>query len=327
MALLLKNSDIESLVDMRDAIDAVREGFRAEGEGAVQMPPLVLIRTRNGFLRILTSVVDGIGYMGFKAMNKVNGTGVRYMIQLYDVESGELLSIMDAKIITTLRTAATSALAAVYLSREDAETVGCLGSARESRAQLEALCAVRNVKVAKVYSPTEENRRKFADEMSELLKIEVKPASTPEEAVSGTDISYVVTNSTRQFVEAKWFSPGMHLNAVGATRPEQKEVLPEVFAKADRIVMDMKENVIHEAGDVIDALNSKSFSPDSVDDLNELIVGKKPGRRSSSEFTLFKSVGSATQDISLAAVIYKRARERGLGVDLGEFPYLKVKTT
>jgi ornithine cyclodeaminase/alanine dehydrogenase-like protein (mu-crystallin family) len=127
--------------------------------------------------------------------------------------------------------------------------------------------------------------------------------------------------STETVVYGRWLKPGCHVNSVGTARRDQREIDPETFARSAAIVVDTKEGVLGEAGDAVaarDVLETKQ-----VDELSALVVGKARGRASDSEITLFKSVGTGIQDIALAAVIYQRAKERGLGTDIGEFPYLK----
>ena len=141
MTLLLPHEDVCAAVGMADAIVAMEEAFREEGEGAVLLPPRINMKAGKGWLRVGPVSLEKSGWMGFKAMNLVPGAGVRYQVHLYEIASGALLAIIDAQHLTTLRTGATSAVATRRLARPGAAVVALLGSGVEARAQLEAMQA------------------------------------------------------------------------------------------------------------------------------------------------------------------------------------------
>jgi ornithine cyclodeaminase/alanine dehydrogenase-like protein (mu-crystallin family) len=321
MTLLLTHDDVRAVVTMDDAIAAMETVFREEGEGTTLLPPRINMKAGKGWLRVGPVSLEKSGWAGFKAMNLAPGAGVRYQVHLYKVATGELLAIMDAQHLTTLRTGATSAVATRRLANPGPCVVALLGSSVEARAQLDAMQAAGYVKSARVFSPTKANREKLAEDYRRAFDMKIEPTGSAEEAVAGADMVLAAVKSSETVLYGKWLRPGMHVNSVGTARRDQREIDPETFAMSTRIILDTKEGVLGEAGDAVaakDVLQGKD-----VHELSELVVGKVPGRTAKDQVTLFKSVGTGLQDIGLAAVIYQRAKERGLGTDIGAFPYLK----
>lgn len=321
MTLLLSHDDVLAAVDMADAIDAMEMAFKEEGEGGVNQPPRTNIRTSTGFLRVGPVVMENSGWMGFKAMNLAAGVGVRYQVHLYTVADGDLKAIMDAQHLTTLRTGAASAVATKRLARAGATTVAVLGSGVESRAQLEAMHALGVVERARVYSPTRANRERFAAEYSEAMGIDVRAVDDARAAVDGAGIVVAGIKSAEYALYGEWLVPGVHVNSVGTARPDQREIDPETFARSDIVVVDTRHGVFGEAGDAIAAKDV--IKPDDVHELSEVVANGGPVRTDDAQITLFKSVGTGIQDIALAAKIYQRALERGLGTEFPGFPHIK----
>ncbi|HEV8721554.1 MAG TPA: ornithine cyclodeaminase family protein [Candidatus Binatia bacterium] len=322
MALFLNHEDVCASVTMLDAVDAMEGAFREQAEGKVTQPHRLNLKAGKGWLRVGPAVLEGSGYMGFKAMNLAPGHGVRYQVHLYRIADGELLAIMDALHLTTLRTGATSAVATRRLAGGGAMTVGVIGSGIEARAQLEAMHALGLVRSARVYSPTQANREKFAADYSRSLGIEVLPVDRAKEAVSGCGLVVAAVKSTETALLGEWLEPGTHVNSVGTARPEQREIDPATFQRSAVIVVDTREGVFGEAGDVIAAKGI--VLPEQVYELAELVTGRAPARCDDQQITLFKSVGSAHQDVAIAGRIFERAREKNLGSEIDGFPIKKI---
>jgi ornithine cyclodeaminase/alanine dehydrogenase-like protein (mu-crystallin family) len=321
MPLLLRHDDILASVTMADAIVAMEDAFREQGEGKVLQPQRTNIRVGGGFLRVGPAVLQGSGWMGFKAMNLCPGVGVRYMVMLYTVADGALVAMMDAQHLTTLRTGATSALATRYLARQEPTTVAVIGAGVEAWAQLEAMHALGLAKAARVHSRTLANRERFAREAAAAFEIEVEPCADSRSAIAGCGIVVGAVKSSETVLYGDWLADGVHVNSIGTARPDQREIDPATFTRSAVVVVDTREGVFSEAGDAIAAKDV--FAADQAHELAELVVGKAVGRTDDHQVTLFKSVGTAIQDVGLAAMIYRRARERGIGQDLDDFPYAK----
>ncbi len=321
MTLLIRHEDVLASVDMTTAIAAMENVLREEGEGHVTLPPRTNMKAGKGWLRVGPVALEQSGWAGFKAMNLVPGLGLRYQVHLYRIETGEIAAIMDAQHLTTLRTGATSAVATRRLARSGPAVVSLLGSGVEARAQLEAMQHLGIVRSARIYSPTADNRERLAEEFRRGYGMEVAAVGSAEEAVAGSDIVLAAVKSKEPVLNGAWLRPGMHVNSVGTARRDQREIDIETFTRSAIIVVDTREGVFGEAGDA--AVAREHVPPEAVYEVAELVVGKAPSRRNDDEITLFKSVGTSVQDIGLARVIYERAVERGLGTDLGSFPYLK----
>ncbi len=321
MVRFLTHDDVRVLVDMKDAIRAMEDAFAEEGAGMTLLPPRINMKAGKGWLRIGPVALERSGWMGFKAMNLAPGQGVRYQVHLYRINSGELVAIMDAQYLTTLRTGATSAVATRRLARPGAGVVALLGSGVEAQAQLEAMHVEGRVGSARVFSPTEANRKRLAEDFRRRHGMQITEAGSAEEAVVGADIVLAAVKSTEPVLLGRWLRSGMHVNSVGTARRDQREIDQETFDRSARIVVDTREGVFGEAGDAVAAKGS--ISGREVHELSELTCGKAAGRCTPGEITLFKSVGTGIQDIALAAVVYQRAQERKMGADLGGFPHLK----
>jgi ornithine cyclodeaminase/alanine dehydrogenase-like protein (mu-crystallin family) len=321
MARLLTHEQVKSLVSMSDAIECMEHVFREEGEGHTSLPPRLNMKSGKGWLRVGPAALEASGWMGFKAMNLLPGAGVRYQVNLYEIASGALLAIMDAQYLTTLRTGATSAVATRRLARPGAAVVALLGSGVEARAQLEAMQADGKVRSARVFSPTAANRERLAADFRDRFAMSVVAVGSAEEAVTDADLILAAVKSTEPVLCGRWLRPGSHVNSVGTARRDQREIDAETFERSARIIVDTKEGVFGEAGDAFAA--RERIRMDDVHELARLVTGEVPGRRGDAEVTLFKSVGTGLQDIAIAGLIYRRAVERSIGTELGEFPYLK----
>jgi alanine dehydrogenase len=220
------------------------------------------------------------------------------MILLFRPETGEPLVTMDGRLITEMRTAAVSAVATDLLARREVAILGILGSGVQAQSHLEALRIVRQFREVRVWSPR--NAAKFAEAHHVIA------ADSAEAAVRGADVIVVATSATTPLLKGEWLSSGVHINAVGATRPNWRELDDEVLRRS-RIYVESREAAGKESGDVIAA--GPIFA-----ELGEVIVGSKPGRQSNKEITLYKSVGVAIEDVVAANLVYQKhaaTRKRG----------------
>jgi ornithine cyclodeaminase/alanine dehydrogenase-like protein (mu-crystallin family) len=318
--LFLRHDDVRASVTMADAIEAVEAGFREEGEGGVDQPQRtnIPIEKPKGFLRLGPCIMRHSGWMGFKAMNLAEGKGVRYQVHLYSMNDGCLRAIMDAQLLTTLRTGAASAVATRRLARKGPGMVAVVGSGREAFMQVEAMRVLGCIGAAKVYSPTSGNRKSFAAYFRDALGLDIVDVDNAEAAVDGADIVVAAVASSVPAVMGRWLRPGAHINSVGTARPTLREIDEDVLRRSDVITVDSRGGVFSEAGDCVAAKHW--LRPEQASELAELVCGRVPGRSSDHQVTLFKSVGTAVQDIALAVKIYQNALALGLGQELNDFP-------
>jgi alanine dehydrogenase len=322
---LLRHDEIVGLLSPEDIIATLRAALIEQSKGMVQVPPRTTVDSSSGhgWLRMMPAILNGSNVMGFKAMHSTPGVGVGYYVALYDLPTGELLAEMDADWLTAQRTAATAALGADMLAAKDIGCVGILGSGEQARAMLVAASKVRRLTKARVFSPTPANREAFADKMRQDLGIDIAAVDSAEKAVVGCDLLLSVYRAGgTPLVCADWIGPGMHICAASSVRPVARELEDQVWRKATTVAVDDREHAF-ESGDGRSALASSSFSRERAVELWELVSGQKTGRAAKTDITLFKSVGTALQDLAIAKAIYDRAKVKGLGHDVGRFPRMR----
>jgi alanine dehydrogenase len=323
VALLLSDADVTALTTMDVALRAMADVFRLEGEGLTGEPVRFNIPHDRGWLRIMSVAVPGLGCFGFKAMNLTAGVGVRYAIWLYDLASGSLRGIVDAKVVTAMRTAASSGVATGLLAREEVERTAIIGTGQEARTHLVAMQAVRPASKVSVFSRSAANRAAFITGMSSLVDAELVDCASVDEAVLNADIVVLATKSPEPVLFARHLEAGMHVNSIGSARDDQYELAGDTFSEFGAVICDSKKHVFSEAADAIEAARD-GFSLDRAANLAELVVGEAAGRTGDDAITLYKSVGTATQDIALASRLLDLAEGTGRGSELGTFPAIKA---
>lgn len=315
MSLFLNESDVRQLLTMPLAIEAVEEAHRELSLGRAVDVPRQRTRLPQTALHILQGALPGRDAIGYKAYTS-NRSGVRFLVHVFSASSGVLRVVLEADLLGMMRTGAASGVATRWLARPDAEILGLFGSGWQSEGHLEAIAAVRPLRRVKVFSRNAERLAAFCEKMSQRLKIEVVAAGSPEETVRGSDIVSTVTTAATPLFDAKWLSPGTHINAAGSNSLIRREVGEDVLKVCSPIVVDSRETALKEAGDLLPALEKGRLSERVLVELGEVIIGRHPGRSSASVITLFESQGMAIQDISLAVRLEALARERGLGIEL-----------
>ncbi len=321
--LLLDGEEMEELLDIGRAIDELRKALEEQALGQVQMPPRQTTDTQDGqnWLRISQAFLNGSGYMGFKAMNRAAGVGMRYLMGLYRIETGELLSLMDANWVTTRRTAATSALGTHLLARPDDLSVGVIGTGVQARAFAAAYAYLRPIERVVVFSPRAESRADFVRTVGAELGVTVEPADSAEEVAAACPTTVLAMRAPREPIyRATWLRPGAHVTGLSSVRAEAREIEDGVWTQSDVVVADDRGTVF-QSGDGRSA-TAAGVDGGAVPELWELVAGKV-GRTSPDQVTLFKSSGNAMQDIAVAVGAYGLAREQARGRDLGVFPEVK----
>jgi len=292
---ILDEAAVHRLLRYEDLIPAVAQALADLSAGRVVQPvrSVLPIAPHQGFFAVMPAYA---GAMGAKLVTFYPGNqGIpthHAVIVLFRAETGEPIAMMDGRLITEMRTAAASAVATQYLARTDARVLAILGSGVQAQSHLAALRHVRPMTEVRVWSPR--HARAFAERHG------VNAAATPEEAVRGADVVVVATSATTPVLHGRWLSPGAHVNAVGATRPNWRELDDELVTGA-RLFVDSREAASKESGDVMAAR-------DAAVEIGEVVAGVRPGRRSAEEITLFKSVGVAVEDVATAALVYEAHR-------------------
>jgi alanine dehydrogenase len=293
----LDETAVRGLLRMQEVIPAMERALADFSSGKVVQPvrTMLPVAEHEGFLGLMpayTGAALGTKLVAFYPHNTDVPTH-HATILLFKPETGEPLATMDGRLITEVRTAAVSAVATKYLARPDASVLALIGSGVQARSHLEALRLVRDFREVRVWSPR--RAAAFAKEHG------VRAATSAEEAVWGADVVVTATTSSTPVLSGEWLAPGVHINAVGAPRPDWRELDDEVLRRA-RVYVDSREAAMKESGDVIAA--EEIFA-----EIGEVAAGTKPGRRSAKEVTLFKSLGLAVEDVATAELVYRKSLE------------------
>jgi alanine dehydrogenase len=314
--LFLSDADVGALADWRAAVAALAEAYAADVHPAM-VPPRAMARGDGIWLRSLSAVSPGGGTMGCKLIAaSPRARRASYLVALFDQHSMALAALIDGNRLTGLRTAAAAALAVDRLAPARPLQVGVIGSGFEARGALECLAAVRTLRSVRVFSPTPASRERFAQGFRAALDIgAVDDAAT---AVQGADVVLCAARSRDEtpVLRGAWLPEGATVVSLGSTLPEQREIDEDTMARAACIVADMPDEVAHDTGDAIAAAKAGIDVSAKLVPLSALIAGRTAPRRHASDIVLYKSVGSALQDIVVAEMLLARARQQGLGTVL-----------
>jgi ornithine cyclodeaminase/alanine dehydrogenase-like protein (mu-crystallin family) len=297
---------------MEMALEAVEEVLRKMALDEALNMPRARSQTDHCTLHVMSGAAKTLGIMGFKAYT-TSRKASHFHICLYEGKTGTLLAQIQADYLGQVRTGAASGVATQYMARPEADEVGLFGSGKQARTQLQAICKVRKISRVQVYSPNEEHRRRFAAEMKELCNTEVVTVPRPEMATEDKDIIITATASREPVLNGHWIAEGTHINAIGSNFLGKAEIDAVAVRRCDSIVVDSKDQARLEAGDFVQALEEGSIHWADVHELGQVIVGRYTGRAHAQDVTLFKSLGIAIEDVAVAAKVYAKAQEAGLG--------------
>lgn len=294
----LNEEQVRQHLRMADLIPAMEKALIDFSAGKVTQPVRSVINVNiaaaTGFLGLMPALTpDGLGLKAvtFYPSNAERGIPTHMAtIFLVDPETGAPLAIMDGRLITEMRTAAVSAAATKLLAPGDAKILAILGSGVQAHSHLEALQLVRQFEEVRVWSPTHQHAQRFAKEIGGR-------AMSAEEAVRGAEVIVTATNSKTPVLKGSWLKPGCHVNAIGACRPDWREL--DDAAMSNVVFVDSREGALKESGDVI-LFGAKIYA-----ELGEALAGKIPSR--ANETTIFKSLGMAVEDIATAMLVYRAA--------------------
>jgi alanine dehydrogenase len=320
--LVLTPREIASLLTIEECIIAVEQAFRLLGEDKAGPPVVLSIHVPGGGFHVKAGVLD-LGRQYFAA--KVNGNfpenprfalpTIQGVIVVCDAEKGSPLAVMDSREITSLRTAAATAVAAKHLARRDSRTLTICGCGNQGRVQAIAISGICWLQAISVYDKSAEQAERLARQLAEHLGIRVTVVSDLATTVRQSDICVTCTTSHKPLLGPDDVSPGTFIAAVGADNPDKQELHPALMAKS-KIVADILEQCAS-MGDLHHAIAAGVVTRANVHaELGEIVAGIKPGRESDEEITIFDSTGMALQDVAVAAFLYEKALRQGAGVRL-----------
>jgi len=319
--LLLKRHEIAALLTIEECMVAVEQAFRLYAEGKTTTPGMLGIPAVDGGFHIKAGMLElGRTYFAAKTnanfpqnMNRFGLPLIQGTIVLCDGENGYPLALMDSTEITIIRTGAATGVAAKYLARTDAHVATICGCGNQGRISLKAISKVRDLSRAYAWDIDQNQARRFADELSRELNVEVAPVDDLAAALRASDICVTCTPSKEYFLKPEYVSRGTFIAAVGADSEDKQELDP-VLIRDNTVVVDLLEQCAS-IGELHHALNHGLVSNQHVRaELGEVITGKKAGRASKEEIIVFDSTGTALQDVAAAAIVYERAVSARIGV-------------
>ena len=324
--LLLTRGDVQALLRMDECVSAVEEAFRAHAEGRAIPPGVLASHVEGGGFHLKTAGLHtDRAWFAAKLNGNFPGNRERFglptiqgVVVLADAERGTPLAVMDSMEITMIRTAAATAVAAKYLSREGAVSVAICGAGAQARSQLRAVAAVRPVQSVRVFDLDAARARDYASEMSAELRISVEPVPAATEALRGAEIIVTCTSSRRPYISHQQVSPGAFIAAVGADSEDKSEIDPELMARG-AVVTDILEQCAR-IGDLHHAIAAGTMTEHDVRaELGDVVAGRAAGRISPDEIMIFDSTGTALQDVAAATIVYRKAvaTGRGMRIDFG----------
>ena len=305
---------------MQELIETTEAAVKAFSAGQARQPVRTVLEGDGGFFGSMPAYLSSAPAMGAKLVTVYHHNLSKGLpshlatIVLLDPATGALLAVMDGRFITEARTGAASAVAARYLARKGASVLAIIGSGVQARSHIEALSLVRKFTDVRCWSPTAANVRKF---VAESASYPVRAVSDAETAVRGADVIVLATASSEPVIKNVWVKPGACVLSVGACRPNQREMDPELVARA-RFFVDTRDAALVESGDVVQGIREGRFGPDHiVAEIGQVAATPVLGRTSEDQVTIFKSLGMAVEDVAAADLAYKRASKLAKGAAIG----------
>jgi alanine dehydrogenase len=308
--LYLTETDVEELLTPEDALEAIEGCFRRMAAGSVENRPRYRVRLDGGILAVMSAADLELGYAGVKTYAAFGYEDVRFVVVLFEAKRAELVAVIEANRLGQLRTGAASGVAARYLAREGARTLGVIGCGWQAESQVAAIrAAVPTIERVVAYCRTPERLADFC------RRVGAEPGETHRDAGSA-DIVVTVTTSEDPVLRGEWLPPGALVCAVGANDPSARELDNAVLERAAFVCCDSREQSRLESGDLIEPVEQGVLDWLEVHELHEVVAGEVAGRSSPEDIVVFKSNGLAAWDVAVAALAAERARERSIGREL-----------
>lgn len=340
--LLITDPEVRRVLKMSDCIEAMEKAFAEEARGVAINRPRVRYKVppdldKPGYMaNIIAGAVPGLGVAALRYDSTIVQqrvvAGAKRMdfpspkkrswgfVLLFSLETGEPLALVHDFSLSAIRVGATTGVAHRALAKKNARVVGLFGSGNEARRNLEAICAVREIELVRVYSPTREHREAFAAEMTEALNVEIQPVSGPGAVIRGADIVMCATNSSVPVVDGRLLEPGQMVTTIANTdgvhrRTEADEA---TMIRCDFIVLNNRETAVqNQQRELLDLIDQGKLGWDKVCELGEILIGKHPGRTSDDQLIYYKSnTGVGVQFAAACSLIYEACKKEGLGREL-----------
>ncbi len=325
--LVVSQAEVARFLPMGACMEAMAAALAslARGDAILPLRQVLMLPGGEGAFAVMPAALDAPRPLGLKTITVFPGNhGTAFdshqgAVLLFERKHGSLSAIMEASAITAIRTAAVSGVATRLLARGDAGDLAILGTGVQAGTHLEAMREARPLRRVRAWSRDPANVARFVERARRRLGATVEPAPDARAAAIGADLVCTTTASREPVLRGEWLSPGAHVNAVGASRPDARELDASAIARA-RLFVDRRESALNEAGDFLLARAEGAVGDDHIlAELGEVVAGSRPGRRTDDEITVFKSLGLAVEDLAAAELIYERVTASGAGswIELG----------
>jgi ornithine cyclodeaminase/alanine dehydrogenase-like protein (mu-crystallin family) len=310
LTLYLTEADVDALLTIEDAIEAVEASFRRLAAGGVENRPRYRLRLGGGIMAVMSAVDAELGKAGLKTYTAFGHDDVRFVVLVFETSRADLAAVIEANRMGQLRTGAASGVAAKYLARPGAQTIGVFGCGFQAETQVAAIRAsVPTIERVFAYCRTQASLKRFCEQVG------AEPTQEQHE-VGAQDIVVTATTSRDPVLRGDWLKPGAFVCAIGANDPGARELDDVVLERAAFVCCDSREQSMLESGDLIDPVAHGVLDWLEVHELHEVVAGEVAGRQSDDDIVVFKSNGLAAWDVAIGAAAIDRARERGVGKEL-----------
>lgn len=326
--LVLSKNDIQKIFSMKEAILASKKALvlHSQGKSIVPLRVNLNIAKENGQCLFMPAVVEELDSVGIKIVSvfpnndKYAKPVISAQMILLNGKNGEVSAMLDGTYLTQLRTGALQGAATDILARQDAKIAAIFGIGAQARCQLEALLTVRNLSEIRVVSRRFDSSQQFVEQFKPVFascNVKMIAVENSNEAIHDADVIITATNSNTPVFDARFVKKGAHINGIGSFTPDMQELPVSLITRASKLVFDTREGVLAEAGDVIIPLKKKILNDKNLTgELGEILLNKIKGRETDQEITVFKSVGFATLDIVTAQLIYQKALDLDIGIQI-----------
>lgn len=326
MTLILREADVRAVLTMEDTMRVLEGAFRRHAAGEALNHPRRRVELPGGagVLHVLPAYVPGTpghpeadspGLVGLKSYVAVGGK-VRFLVQVFSVEDGRLLALIEADLLGQMRTGGASGVATRYMARPEAKVAGMYGAGSQARTQALAMRVARPIEKFLVYARSAEKTRDFCHALADETGVEFLPAADVEAVARDADILVTATTARDPVLLGAWLQAGQHVNVMGSNWAHRREVDGEAIRRSAVVAVDARDQAEIEAGDLLQAAQSGDFSMDRTVELGAIVAGTVNGRPGPEAITLFKSLGIGLEDVAVAGWVYALARERGLGQEI-----------
>ncbi len=309
MPLWLSEDDVSSLVSPGEAVPVIEECLRRIAAAQVELMPRRRFTIEGGYFAVMAATDRGLGVAGLKSYTVVDGS-LQFVVCLFSLTDGSLTALVEADRLGQVRTGAASGVAAKHLARGGAASLGLIGAGWQAESQLAAIrAAVPSIERVVVSSRTRERAEAFAGRHG------AEVAETPSDA-GACDVVVTATTSRDPVLRGDWLSDGALVCAIGANDPRARELDSQVIVRATLVCCDSLEDARLESGDLIEPIAAGQLDWLEVQELHSIVAGELPGRQADDDIIVFKSNGIAPWDVAIGHEVVRRARERGVGVEL-----------